>query len=142
MIIKNVHIGWLSLKNISHSKCKFWMIRTYVEDSEHLIISPQLELNLLSVLCLWDWMKGGIKFSLTYQILPVGLMAPIIYKPFESLFMQTAESVEFTFQIVCIVRKNSHQNLSSSFLSRNSNDIYTFITYISLLFLYHLIFPI
>ena len=50
----------------------------YVVDLEHLIINLQLGLNLLSVLCLCDLIKVGIKFSLICQISLGELMGPTI----------------------------------------------------------------
>jgi hypothetical protein len=52
MIIKNVFFSFkVSLKNISHSKFKCWMIKMSEEDLEHLIINLQPELNHSYVLC-------------------------------------------------------------------------------------------
>lgn len=50
-------------------------------------------------------------------------MDRIIFRLSEYLFMQTAESEEYTFQTGFIVKKNSPQNLNYSYLFKNNSDI-------------------
>ena len=54
MIIKNVVDFLLSSRNISHSRCRFWMTRMFGADSGLLITNQLQEWSPLSVLCQWD----------------------------------------------------------------------------------------
>ncbi len=91
------------------------MIKMLEEDSELLIISQQLEWNHLFAQCPWDWMKDGIRFNLTYQILQEELTVLTILKPWEYKFTLTAELEEFTSQIDFIQKKNCHPNSNFSY---------------------------
>ena len=71
--------------------------------------------------------QDGIKFNSTFQILLGGLMDPTISRLSEYPSMPTAELEEFTSLTDYIVKRNSHQNSSSSFPSK-SND-YSYCIY-------------
>ena len=87
MIIKNVserptltdiRYSW---KNISLSKSKYSMTRTWEEDSEPLTIRVPHVSSLSFAPCPWDSMKDGIKFSSTCLISPDVPTVPTTLKP-------------------------------------------------------------
>lgn len=123
MIIKNVMPYLFSSRNILHSKFKFLMIKMYEEDSEHQTINQRQESSHSYVLCLWDWIKDGIKFNSIFPTLREEPMEVTILKPFESLFMLIAESEEYISQIDFIVNKSFLQNSSCFYPFKNNNEI-------------------
>lgn len=110
------------------------MIRMSEEDSEHQIIKQLQELNLLSALCQWDWMKGGIKFNSIYLILLVEPTELTTLKLWEFKSTPTAESEESTSLTGCIPRKSYPQSSNCSCLCKKHSDdicIYDNLIFIS-----------
>lgn len=76
------------------------------------------EWNHLSVPCLWEWMKAGIRSSLILLIWQEEHMEPIMWRLWEFRFMPIAVWEESISLTAYIRRKNSHQNSSCIFQCR------------------------
>lgn len=136
MIIKNVVLDLFSSKNISLSKCKCLMIRTFAGDLGHRIINQQPGWNHSFAQCQCDWMRVGIRFNSTFLILHVELMAATISKHCEWQSMQIVGSEESTFLTDYIAKKSYLLSSNSFSLSKNSNDRIVYLSSITTCCLY------